>query len=480
VFPHIGENAQCHLEGGKVHLVGKMINRTSTESPILFDAAADTQINNGINGFDVPIGRFVPLIINVKRTSPNTVHFAVTLDNVTYRRIEEGAANQVLKVDLFSIYFPNLSQYTKITMAPISVSKSILKPTSMRHINIYKEPGRFGGWPAGYSANQWIWGNEIMVAFRCGYYKPNPTSHTIDGSKPSKRMQARSFDGGETWTLEETVEDSDKKDWPDPSTDGINFKHPDFAMEVGGRFSFSYDRGRTWKGDYKFNGIDFGMSSRHAYMVEGEKQCAFFLSAGRPEVTGSNHSDRSFIARTFDGGKTFQFVSWLTDQKSIRTRSVMPSAVRISPTKLVAATRRKLRNDYTRKNSNWIEASVSTDNGASWSYLSKIADTDRGEENGNPPALVRLRDGRLAVSYGYRSYPLGMRAKISEDEGKTWSDEIVLRNDGATWDLGYSRMMQRPDGKLVTIYYYNTPEHPAPHIVATIWDPDTVKRQRKK
>jgi hypothetical protein len=210
-------------------------------------------------------------------------------------------------------------------------------------------------------------------------------------------------------------------------------------------------------------------------MVQGPKECLYFLSAGQPGVNGSNHSDRAFMARATDGGKTFKFVSWLTDQESIRTRSVMPSAVRISPSKLVAATRRKLRNDDTRRNSNWIEASVSTDNGQSWQYLSKVTDTDRGEENGSPPALVRLRDGRLAVAYGYRSWPLGIRARISDDEGKTWSDEIVLRDDGNSWDLGYPRMMQRPDGKLVTIYYYNTRQHPAPHIAATIWDPDTIQ-----
>jgi Neuraminidase (sialidase) len=154
----------------------------------------------------------------------------------------------------------------------------------------------------------------------------------------------------------------------------------------------------------------------------------------------------------------------------------MPSAVRVSPTKLVAATRRKLRNDHTRRNSNWIEASVSNDNGQSWQYLSKISDTDRGEENGSPPAMVCLRDGRLAITYGFRSWPLGIRARISEDEGKTWSDEIVLRDDGNSWDLGYPRMVQRADGKLVSMYYHNTDEHPAPHIVATIWDPDTVGR----
>ena len=480
VFPHIPEDAKYLTKDGKVNLPGKMFKRTCPDNPALLEADAGSQIHDGISGYDAPLGRFVPLFVRLKRTGPNTVHFTVMIDNVNYLRIEEDASNQPRKIDVLSIYFPKQWPNSKVTLAPISAAKSLLKtplkPASMKHVDIYKEPGRFGGWPAGYSANQWIWGNEIMVAFRRGYYKPNPTSHTVDWSKPSRKCQARSLDGGETWTLEQPARTSGRQDWPDPSNGGINFAHPDFAMRVGRRFSISYDRGRTWQGRYSFKGIDLGMTSRHDYMVQDQKQCLFFLSAALPEVSGSNHGDRAFMARTTDGGQNFDFVSWLTDEKSIRVRSVMPSAVRTSGSRLVAATRRKLRNDHTLKNSNWIEASVSTDNGASWRYLSKVADTDRGEENGSPPALVRLRDGRLVIAYGYRSWPLGIRARISEDDGKTWSDEIVLRDDGHIWDLGYPRMMQRPDGKLVTIYYHNTRENPGPHIVATIWDPNTVVR----
>jgi hypothetical protein len=484
VSPHISEDAKHGTAEGKLNLPGKMVKRTSPDRPTLLDESPGCQVDRHIGGFGAPLGQFVPLFLKLKRTGPNTVHVAVTVDNATYLWIEEDASIRPHKIDVVSIGFAGQSPYTKVTLAPISAAKSLLKtplrPASMKHVDIYKEPGRFGGWPAGYSANQWMWGNEIMVSFRRGYYKHSPTTHNVDWSKPSRRWQARSLDGGETWTLEQPSRTSGRQDWPDPSNGGVNFTHPDFAMRVGRGFSISYDRGRTWQGRYSFKGIDLGMTSRHDYMVQDQKQCLFFLSASLPEVSGSNHNDRAFMARTTDGGQTFEFASWLTDEKSIRTRSVMPSAVRTSPSRLVAATRRKLRNNHTLKNSNWIEASVSADNGASWRYLSKVADTDRGEENGSPPALVRLRDGRLVIAYGYRSWPLGIRARISEDDGKTWSDEIVLRDDGNIWDLGYPRMMQRPDGKLVTIYYHNTPEHPGPHIAATIWDPNSIRRPRNK
>jgi hypothetical protein len=60
---------------------------------------------------------------------------------------------------------------------------------------------------------------------------------------------------------------------------------------------------------------------------------------------------------------------------------------------------------------------------------------------------------------------------LSDDDGQSWGGEIILRDDGRNWDLGYPRMVQRLDGKLVTIYYYTTDHDPEQHIAATIWDP---------
>ena len=58
---------------------------------------------------------------------------------------------------------------------------------------------------------------------------------------------------------------------------------------------------------------------------------------------------------------------------------------------------------------------------------------------------------------------------------QTWGDEISLRVDGRTWDIGYPQSIIRPDGKLVAFYYYTTKQHEEMHIGATIWDPGKVK-----
>ncbi len=96
---------------------------------------------------------------------------------------------------------------------------------------------------------------------------------------------------------------------------------------------------------------------------------------------------------------------------------------------------------------------------------------------GSPSALVKLDDGRLALGYIYRSaYGSRVNVKFSSDNGRTWGCEIMLREDGANRDTGYPVMVQRPDGKLVMIYYWNNALQegatPYRYLAYTIFDPD--------
>src|SRR5215813_2293043 len=71
----------------------------------------------------------------------------------------------------------------------------------VRHVKVYAEPGRFGGWPANHGI--WSWGNEILVGFSAGYFKDNgPGRHAIDHEKLEEHLLARSRDGGQTWNVE--------------------------------------------------------------------------------------------------------------------------------------------------------------------------------------------------------------------------------------------------------------------------------------
>ena len=89
--------------------------------------------------------------------------------------------------------------------------------------------------------------------------------------------------------------------------------------------------------------------------------------------------------------------------------------------------------------------------------------------------MIRLADGRLCLTYGDRKPPYEMRAQFSRGRGLTWSAPFVLQTGGGGRDMGYARSLQRPDGKVVTLYYYYTPENIYRRIVATIWDPGTIE-----
>ncbi len=224
-------------------------------------------------------------------------------------------------------------------------------------------------------------------------------------------------------------------------------------------------------------GPTFGkeLTARTDYIVEGAESCLVFVAAIEPAVQ-AKLKDRAFCIHTADGGKSFQMRGYITGEP-IGVRSVMPSTVRGSQGQLISALRR--RHDVQSHDTQgadglvqscWIDLYQSSDDGYTWEFLSKVADT--GEHNGNPPSLVRLDDGRLCVAYGVRRAPFGIRAKLSNDEGRSWGDEIALRTDARTWDIGYPRMVQRSDGKLVTIYYYTTAQNPEQHIAASIWNPN--------
>ena len=253
---------------------------------------------------------------------------------------------------------------------------------------------------------------------------------------------------------------------------------PNFAFTSNGdQFAVSYDRGKTWPQNYIYPDFNLdcqGHSARTDYVVLNENTCRIFIAS---EYVGEKGwaMDRAYMLETDDGGKILDFISWIAETDTFR--SVMPSSVKITDDHMITALRRRYDapkgvNHSLRQN--WIDVYETKDGGRTWHFLNKIANTDRGRRNGNPPALVRLSDGTLCVAYGYRGVPCSIRARTSTDNGKTWSKEIIIRDDTINWDMGYVRMVARPDDKVVMVYYFTTKEREEQHIEATIWNPKDV------
>jgi hypothetical protein len=338
-------------------------------------------------------------------------------------------------------------------------------PHVTANVTIYKEKDRFAGWPA--NNGIWCWENEIVVGFILGYHKEKE-GHTIDGDRPSPRMQARSLDGGHNWTIEATtLADPDGKaraaaSLPEP----IDFSHPDFAARfTGAEFFYSLDRCRTWEGPFTLPTYDRpGLLARTDYLVEGKHRLTAFIAAEK-ETGGEG---QPLCIRTTDGGRTWKRLGWIGPQPPPKYGySIMPATVAIDGGYLSMIRRGGVFDGEKRW---WLEAYLSPNDGRCWYML----DQPRIDNAGNPATLTRLKNGHLALTYGWRHSPYGIRARLSKDDGQTWSPEFTLRADGMNWDLGYPRTVQRADGQLVTVYYFNDHGQRERYLAATIWDAGRV------
>lgn len=105
----------------------------------------------------------------------------------------------------------------------------------------------------------------------------------------------------------------------------------------------------------------------------------------------------------------------------------------------------------------------STDGGQTWSVPRPIGVW------GLPSHLLRLRDDRLVMSYGYRRKPFGNQARISEDHGETWSEPITISDDGVSGDLGYPSTVELKDGTLLTVWYEKMSDSPMARLRQARW-----------
>lgn len=350
----------------------------------------------------------------------------------------------------------------------------------IQHVKVWYKDGGFAAWPA--NNGIWIWGKEILVGFVTSDHMKDSSSHTYN-RKIARNMYARSLDAGLTWTIEDPylhgqtkrafdnmVEERDTK--VEVLNKSIDFSNPDFAMtflrvtnDKGPTFFYySYDRGRNWNGPYRFADYKPGTANRTDYIVNGKHSLLSFLSVGHGRVG---------VAQTNDGAQSWQLLSWIGPDRTDTTLNgflTMPASVRLSKKEILTVIRQREESKH-----NLLSSYLSKDNGATWKQLQNpVENTGR---SGSPPALLKLKDGRLALAYAIRSES-GSKICISfsKDSGLNWQKEIVLRgDDGANWDIGYPRMVEAPDGKLVIVYYWNNAladkDQPYRYIAATIYDP---------
>ena len=194
----------------------------------------------------------------------------------------------------------------------------------------------------------------------------------------------------------------------------------------------STDAGASWSAPYRVP-----VNSPHGPIA---------LSDGRIIYAGKRlwHEKRRIgVADSHDDGRTWR---WLAE---IPTRDGDDFAEYHELHIVEAATGRlvvHIRN-HNKANERETLQTESEDGGRTWSVPHPIGVW------GLPSHLLRLRDGRLLMSYGHRREPFGNEARLSEDHGESWSDAMTISADGIGFDLGYPSTVELDDGSLVTVWY---------------------------
>lgn len=154
------------------------------------------------------------------------------------------------------------------------------------------------------------------------------------------------------------------------------------------------------------------------------------------------------VCESKDDGLTWQWLAEIPTRKGDTAAKDYHElhAIEASDGTIIAQVRNHAKTD-----AGWTLQTESTDGGKTWSELHPVC-------YGLPSHLLKLRDGRLLMTYGHRRAPFGNQARVSTDNGKTWSEAMIISGDGIGGDLGYASTVELGDGALLTVWYESMKE----------------------
>ncbi|MEJ7829136.1 MAG: sialidase family protein [Segetibacter sp.] len=290
-------------------------------------------------------------------------------------------------------------------------------------------------------------------------------------------VMLRSKDGGKTWGNKKVIAslpNSDEREGcgiqlkdgtiimgvfynnlynPDGS---YNFNSGKRIEEPGKHYLGAYivtskDNGHTWSQpnyidtkDMPFKNLE-GPTDAPIEMPDGS--IVMGLIGYSPHGDAGNRA--AVMIRSIDKGKTWKYLATMANDPGGKLGGFLePGIVRTKTGRIVTGLR-----NHGPEQAIWV--TYSDDDGKTWAPVLKT------QMIGHPVDLIQLKDGRLMATYGIRTGPHvkpgGIRACFSKDNGETWDikTEVQIRNDFLNWDAGYPESLQMPDGKVLTVYYYN-------------------------
>ncbi|MCQ2480116.1 MAG: glycoside hydrolase, partial [Clostridia bacterium] len=88
---------------------------------------------------------------------------------------------------------------------------------------------------------------------------------------------------------------------------------------------------------------------------------------------------------------------------------------------------------------------------------------------GSPPHLLKLKSGKILLSYARRMEPFGIYARVIEKDG-TFGEEELLIDKATDSDIGYPATVELDDGSFVTVFYKREISEKYTSIVSVNWN----------
>jgi hypothetical protein len=374
------------------------------------------------------------------------------------------------------------------------------------HGVIYYNAAEHAGWPFMYG----MWRNaadDILVGFKrtpASYGAAESIHHDrLTVASDSQWVVTRSRDGAQSWETDRQVtiwdyatSEAETEARPRALTGllppgGIDFTNRNTLIACASIPTFglkdarpvvrvSLDGGDRWLPPIFLDKESLpAISGNGSPMVRRDGTSLLFMT----QVSADGWTRRPLVFAYVEAAQTWRFLSFITPRfddgaadgnwqgGSLRFgghRWFYPRGIQCADGRILCA----LRSQRDPTGVMWTEMFQSEDGGLTWHFLSRV------NEWGAPGDIVQMADGRIVCVYGYRLPPYGIRARVSEDGGRRWGPEIVLRDDGGSWDLGYPRVMELSPGRLMATYYFNRKDDPIQatggvrHIAQTIFTLD--------
>ena len=327
-----------------------------------------------------------------------------------------------------------------------------------------RQPQRYIGWPTIVRAKN----GDLLIAF-----SGDRDWHVCPWGKV---QLVRSTDEGKTWSAPQTVFDSpiDDRDaglvvMPDGTLilstfSAVSFDNPKverYKKYQAHAATISKEVRDQWVGNWVFQSHDHGKTwgpPRRTPVSTPHGPTA--LADGRLLLV------RPLVCESKDQGTTWKQLVEIQKPESWKSRYAFLSeqhAVQAANGHIIALSR------YADKGDIEVRQMESADGGRTWTEPRKTG------MHGYPTHVLRLANDWLLASYGRRIPPMGQRACVSKDHGKTWltDKEIVLSNavQQAAGDLGYPASAQMPDGSIWSVYYQvaKHADGEFPSLMATHW-----------